>query len=339
MKRFIAVVAAFLLMFTGGCGEKNDLRVKTAFYFNAPISVILPKKDFDKHFAAIDGILSELQSALDPENENSDVYKFNRLGEGEQITLNETVKTVLSLALGFYELTGGAFNPLIFPLTDLWGFSSEKYGKTPFTLPNSEEITAAVDLCKIENITLSGDTLIKNKAGAMLDFGGIAKGYAADLTEKYLKEIGVTRGYVSFGSSSTYLLKREENVPEWELGIRHPRGDDMLFKVPICDVQVSTSGDYERYYIHEGRRYSHIIDPKTGYPADNGMVSATVFAKSAALADALSTALIVMGKESAVNFIKAHDDLTVFLVGENSFGTNFENYTLLDDTYVKNPLA
>ncbi len=341
MKKFLAFLLSFLIIFTTACSTSASV---SFFYFNAPISLNFYDGNKLKSYSNdIEDLLKEIQSDTDTENVNSDITKFNLLKEGESVTISDTTKNILEVALEVNKLTGSVFNPFIYPLTELWQFSANTYKNNDFTLPDKEEIQLTLELCKCtdENFTLNGNQLTKLKDGVKLDLGGITKGYACDKVYEYLVQKGLKQGYISMGSSSIALFKNKYDS-FWDLSLRHPDDQNkILLKIKkLSDVQVSTSGTYERYYDYNDKRYSHILDCNTGSPIDNGIKSVTVICKNGALADALSTALCVMGVETAIKFVNSYDKekLTIVLAyekdGKNYCYTNAENYELLDNNYV-----
>jgi thiamine biosynthesis lipoprotein len=156
-------------------------------------------------------------------------------------------------------------------------------------------------------------TISFERSGMGLDFGGVAKGYATDSAAAVLKRMGVRNAVVSCGGD-IYCIGKRSGSGMWNVGIQHPRNRrKMLFRMEIEDMAVDTSGDYEKYYFVKGRRYSHIIDPRTGYPIGDGIISATVVARDAVTADMLATALCVLGRRGlgVVNRIEGAGALIV----------------------------
>ena len=171
-----------------------------------------------------------------------------------------------------------------------------------------------------------------------IDLGGIGKGYAADEGAKLLKERGYDYGYLNVGSSSIALLKsvKEETDYAWNLGLRHPRGEGKYLEVPLKDVTCSTSGDYENCYTVDGVRYSHVIDPSTGCPYRSNLITATVSGLPAAEADALTTAILILGREKALALLqKNFSSVSYAMVGEEggrmTLSANYAAYDLLDN--------
>lgn len=227
-------------------------------------------------------------------------------------------------------LTGGAFDPTVGPVVRLW-----KIGSEDAHVPDPAEIKKALQLVGYENIVVDREagTVFLKKKGMSIDLGGIAKGYAADMAVEAMKKRGVKGGIVAVAGDLKLFGRRPDGSP-WTVGIQHPRvKDGVLAKVEITDAATSTSGDYERFFIKDGVRYHHILDPKTGYPA-RGLISVTVLAKQSWMADSM-TKMFVMGPEKAKAFALAHPEIETLMVDSEGkiFGTG--RFKGIETTQVK----
>jgi thiamine biosynthesis lipoprotein len=196
------------------------------------------------------------------------------------------------LTLGLYRKayevylhSDGAFDLTVAPLSRLWGFLNGQ----PH-LPSSREIKKILPLIGMDKIKIENNRLFLGQ-GQQLDWGGIAKGYGVDLASCRVRALGVTRGFINAGGD-LYCWGRNPEDTQWKIGIKHPRRNGFLGVLAISDLAATTTGDYQRYFIHQGKRYHHVFDPHTGYPAQ-GKTSVTVVGPEASLCDALSTALFV----------------------------------------------
>ena len=236
----------------------------------------------------------ELDALLNAESRDSEIYSLNENGTA---TLSDDTASVLKSALYCCELTDGAFNPAMHPVMRLWGFTSGKYN-----VPSNESIKEALKLTKPSKISLKENKATINLKGTEIDLGGIAKGYTSSEIMQIFKYNKVKSGIVNLGGNvQTVGLKPDGS--DWSVAIDNPDSDGSYLGVlKTHDKAVITSGGYERNFKKNGMTYHHIIDPTTGYPAENGLVSATVVAEDGALADALSTALFVMGEKKSENF-------------------------------------
>lgn len=308
--------------------------------------------------AEIEDVLSRIESAVNLSDADSDIYYFNNtLAAGETMEISEDTYALVVLAKEMYALTDGAYDPSVARLVDLWGFSprfnedgyapSEPYDRADYEeqLPDAAYIEAFRELAAFKEVTaeeLDGKYYLTKPQTTVtvdgatydvwLDFGGIAKGYAADRAAEILRAYGFSYGYVSVGSSSVYVMQNASAQDgKYTVYIRNPRagesgaGGELMASVQVNDSGSSTSGDYERYYVTHNRRYCHIVSAETGEPIDTGVCTAFLAGGSAAKNDALSTALCVMGKELATEFILDElKDRTALLVWENERTGKYE---------------
>ncbi len=234
---------------------------------------------------------------MDVHDPESEISRVNRLASKEPVKISEEVYQVLKEALRYSRLTSGAFDVSIRPLSALWG---EK-GKLK-EVPEVEEIKKRLALVNYKNIILDErDQTIEFKGeGMALDLGGIAKGYALDYTIRVLKRRGIKEALINAGGDIRVIGEKS-----WKIGLQHPRKEEeVLAVIELKDQAVATSGDYQRYFIKEGKRYHHIINPETGYPADRCM-SVTIIGPSATQTDILATGVFVLGPEEGMELIES----------------------------------
>lgn len=214
------------------------------------------------------------------------------LAAGEPFSVAPSVLPLIRRGTELSQRSGGLFNPAIGKLVALWGFASDEPPTGP--PPSAEAIQAILDLHpSMEDIQLDGIKMQVSNSALKLDFGAFAKGYAVDRAIDVLREEGIRDAVVNAGGDLRVIGRHGDRA--WRVGIRHPRAEGILASVEVeGDESVFTSGDYERYFDWQGKRYDHIIDPRSGYPAQ-GLSSVTVFAQQADLADAAATALSVAG--------------------------------------------
>lgn len=229
--------------------------------------------------------------------EGSDVWRINRAAGGEAVNVAPETMEVLRRAEAFSRLTEGCFDPTVAPLSDAWDFRRA-------VVPGEDEIGRARALVDYRGLTLHRlrRTAALKRPGQAIDLGGIAKGFAGDLLMDVFRRHGVRSALSNFGGGVSALGSRPDGSP-WRVGIRHPRGEGLIGAVSVAGDAVVTSGDYERCFFAEGKRYHHLIDPRTGRPAASGLISVTVVAPSGLAADALSTALFVAGFERGLAWV------------------------------------
>lgn len=238
--------------------------------------------------------LEKLWSVTDPDSE---ISALNR-AQGRTIQVSPETAGLLAFALRMAEKTGGAFDPSIYPLTAAWGFPAQEY-----RVPPESEIAACLAHVGWARISLDKTArTVTVPDGAGLDFGGIAKGRAGDAAAECLRRAGVRSALLNLGGNIQLVGQRPDGTP-WNIGIRDPSGREILGAVQAESCAVVTSGSYERNFTGtDGQVYGHILNPHTGRPAESGLTSVTTVTGSGTLADALSTALFVMGAEKAARF-------------------------------------
>ncbi len=250
------------------------------------VEVISPQKEAVK--IAFNEI-SRIERLLSKYNPESEVSKLNKFG-----TLKASPETfyVIKKAKEFYSLSNGAFDITVAPLMEIWGFTSKQY-----SLPSEEKIKEALKLVGSNKIILHDNSFVIQfkTSGMKIDLGAIAKGYAVDCAIEKIKKHGIKDCLVNAGGQ-IYCLGDKYGKP-WRVAIRNPREDGLVNYLKLKDRAISTSGDYEQYFTKGKKRYAHIINPKTGYPAESSIASVTVIAMDGLTADALSTSIFVLGKE------------------------------------------
>ena len=278
------------------------------------ISVYGQGKDFlGEELAGLEAEGKRLEKLFSANIPDSDVRRASD-GQGKWVEVSEETYALVKRAVELSEDTDGAFDPALGRITKLW-----KIGSDGARVPEEEEISAALRCCGCKNIALKeedGAYFIKVTGGALIDLGGIAKGRVADIMVKKLADDGIKSALIDLGGNLAVTGERPGGG-KWRLGIQtpeRPRGE-YFGTVSVSDCSVVTSGAYERYLEKDGVRYHHIFDPSTGRPADSDFSSVTVIDRDSTKADALSTALFVMGRDGADGYLKEHKDIAaVFLL-------------------------
>ena len=248
----------------------------------------------DETFAFMQGLSSRF-NIYDPASE---VSRLNAAVCGKPVRVSPELADILRAAAAAHQNTNGYFDITVRPLVLLW-----REAKRTGTLPTAKEIQKARSLVGFANVSLSGDKVTFLKPAISVDLGGIAKGYVVHRTTEYLKQRGVKAGIVDAGGD-LFAWGKKPDGGKWRIGIRHPREGKTVLKVlEIEDRAVLTSGDYERYFMRDGRRYSHIVNPFSGMP-DSDIMSVTVVSTSLMSVDGLSSGLLAMGSARAANTIR-----------------------------------
>jgi thiamine biosynthesis lipoprotein len=266
------------------------------------ITVVSPTKE--KAQEAIEagfGEIKKLEILLNYFSGDSEISAINKAAGSNAVKVSSETLDIMQKTLKISELTNGAFDPTIAPVISLWPFSNKTLNNP---VPSREIVEKALALVNYKKITVNPETaeIHLNNRGMEIDLGGIAKGYAADRAVQAIKGTGVSAALVAVaGDIRGFGMSSAGNV--WKVGIQNPRADeenprpweDVIATISLKDRAVSTSGDYQRFLIKEGKRYHHILDPRTGYPAENNIMSVSVIAPEGYVTDSLSTAIFVMG--------------------------------------------
>lgn len=237
-----------------------------------------------------------------------DTSEISQINAGGAVTVSEETASLLAQAQTYTAATDGAFDITIAPLVSLWGITTD----SPY-VPTQQEIDALLPLVGPEHLHLSGDTATLDD-GCAIDLGGIAKGYASQQVADILRAHGITSAVVSLGGN-VYVCDSKPDGTPWNVGIQDPAGSGYAAMVSLTDRFAVTSGGYQRYFeAEDGTVYRHILDPRTGRPADSDLLSVTIISDDGTAADAYSTALYVMGEQEAVSFWRAHGGFELILI-------------------------
>ncbi len=252
--------------------------------------------------------IEEIENRMSTEIDTSDVALINKNAGISPVEIHDDTFYVIERALWYCNMSDGAFDITIYPIVKLWDIN----GDNP-RVPEKEEIQEVLALVDYTKVILDREkkTVFLSAPNMGIDLGAIAKGYAADEVVRILEEGGIEHGILNLGGNISVIGNKPDGTL-WNIGIRDPReeetGSQYLAIAKISDCSIVSSGDYERYikdiYEKTGIRYHHIFDPKTGYPADSGLIGTSVISKRSIDADALSTCLFVMGQERGLDFLK-----------------------------------
>ncbi len=294
MKKYIVLVCVLVTLLLTSC---HKTYTEESFFCMDTFATLMVDTDNIDTLKQCRTLLEGLDKELSRHNDGP-VAEYNASTKGAEVS--EVTKELIGISNDISKQTEGAFSVFSGALTSLWS-EAEAY-------PSSDEIKNAVDSIESE-LTFNSNYLEKNNVNTKLEFGGIAKGYACDKAVEILKHNGVTSGMVSF-SSSIGVFGKNPDGNSWRIAVKNPTDTDkILGYISLEDGFLSVSGDYERHYEIDGKKYNHIIDVKSGLPVDNGIHSVVVVSENGALCDALSTAFFVMGEEKVTQ--KYADSLTV----------------------------
>lgn len=267
---------------------------------------------------AIDSLLNLVNKSINTYDSTSEVSRFNRSKDGIAVRLPYLLPP-LRAAAEVFKNSQGAFDPTVMPLVNAWGFGPGKVFQM-----DSVRVDSLKQFIGFEKVQLTQDSVMKLDARTQLDFGGIGQGYGADVITEFLKSKGITDMLVELGGEGMACGVNLDTGKPWKIGILDPNStrEKQFFKAyaSLSNKSFTTSGNYFNYKEIDGRKYSHTIDPETGYPVQREILSASVFASDCTTADAWATAFMVMGHDRAVEILKQRKDLNAFLVFSTSDG-------------------
>ena len=290
---FAPILVIALVIFFSACNNKRTQRYQS-FAFGTLIEIKIRTDDTslaDRASATVFSSFDSMHSNWHAWEPGALMQTSNQLATSEWFTADASVLTLIKLAKQYSLLSNGLFNPAIGNLIQLWGFQGEIKPRLP---PPQAEINKLLEnLPTVNDIDIDGDRMRGHNPQLGLDLGAIAKGFAVSVAIQMLRDEGIEHALINAGGDLCGIGNQGERP--WRIGIRDPSGNGVMASVELEDDEcVFTSGDYERYFTHNDKRYHHIIDPRSGYPADQ-VVSVTVLHKNASLADAASTALFIAG--------------------------------------------
>lgn len=316
-KLVAALLVAGCALSLSACGETQAVESQL-FAMNSAVSLKAYGKNAEAGLQSAASVISALDAALDPEREGSTLYNINHsAGSGAVVT--GQVAEMFQTAKEVSAATEGALDLSVYPLVKAWGFVDGRY-----TVPSESEIESLLPKVDLSAVSISAmaetDTfLLTLPAGMELTFASVARGCAAMYAVRALRQAGVDSGIVSFGGTVQTLGSKPDGS-DWVVALQDPvnTGSYIALLDIGADTAVVTSGGYLRYFVDDdGNRWTHLLDPSTGYPADNGLLSATVICEDGTYADALSTALCVMGETKAKKFYEENSGFEVILVTDD----------------------
>lgn len=302
-----------LLLTLTGCKEKEVISSTQIFAMDTFMTIDIYGTDENDCLEKAKAEIERLDSLWSIQYENSEISCVNN-----NITtkLSDDTRIILEKTIAISKDTNYALDLTVYPLMELWGFVSKDYA-----VPNKESIDNTLLSIGMDNIVLNGNELTLTN-GAKIDLGSVAKGYATDNVKNILINNDVHSALINLGGN-LYALGLKNKNKEWNLAIANPdtslfKNDSVLGIVKLHDKALVTSGNYNRYFEDNGKRYHHIMDSQTGYPAENGLISVSIISEDATLADALSTALFVMGKEEALKYYDKNKEKFDVVLVENT---------------------
>ena len=312
--RYRIVPLIFVIIFSG-CSKPEQSQAE--FLLSTVCTITLFDKGTAQVYRDIFSRIREIESRMSAYLEGSDVVRINKAAGLEPVKVHPEVFMVIEEALRYAELSDGAFDPAVGPLVKLWNINSDNP-----RVPTPEEIEKALPLVNWRDIELdrgAGSVFLK-RAGMAIDLGGIAKGYAADEAAAIIRKAGIPRAIINLGGNILLVGEKKDKTP-WKVGIQTPfeiQGN-YIGVVKTGENSVVTSGVYERYFEKDGVKYHHILSPADGAPVRNELLSITIVTGVSLAADALSTAVFVLGYEKGRALVESLENTgAIFVFSDKS---------------------
>lgn len=317
---------AILGFLTSGCREQKPVYSSFSGYAQgSTYSIVYENRtnlDPEQLRQNVEKILDRFDMSLSGYKDSSLISRINR---NEDVALDSLFTEVFRKSADISRLTGGAFDITVGPLVKAWGFGPDAHKNF-----SESKRDSLLKLVGMDKVSLVNGKLVKSDRHIILDFNAIAQGFSVDVVCRFFDKIGIRNYLVEIGGEVRGKGRKAGNL--WRIGIDKPvdnnivPGQNLEAIVKITDEALSTSGNYRKFYIEDGVKYSHEINPKTGYPAKNTLLSATVIAEDCATADALATSFMVMGKDKTIEFLGIHPEYEAFLVFSDP-GGDFKTWT------------
>lgn len=326
---------AALLPLTG-CGETREAQSQV-FAMDTVMTLTAYGKNGEAGLSAATDVITAMDAMLDPELSTSTVYKINN-AEGASTPVSGQIAKMISTAQLVYTRSGGALDLTIYPLVKLWGFVDGKY-----YVPTDEEISAEMAKFCFDKLVLTsypstGSYSVTIPSGGQMSFAAVAKGCTSTNAIEAMRLAGVTSGIISLGGNVQTLGLKPDGT-NWNVAVQDPNNtSSYLGVISVGETAVITSGSYQRNFTSsKGKTYHHILNPATGYPANNSLVSVTIICEDGTLADCLSTAMFVLGENKALNYWRTYGGFEMILVttGNQIICTKglIEKFNLTNDSY------
>lgn len=315
-----AIVFIFLLLISGyfffSSKKGTEPISRSSFLLDTIVTITIYDTSKEYIIDECFQLCKEYESQLSRTIESSEISQFNdRQPDMQEFELSQTTSELIERGLYYSQISDGAFDITIEPISSLWDFKSSNP-----TLPSIQELKTALSSVGYQNLSLNGSVISASSPNTRIDLGAIAKGFIADKIKLYLLEQGITSAIINLGGNILCVGSKPDGSPFY-IGIQKPfeNRNEIIETVQITDYSVVSSGIYERYFRVGGKLYHHILNPKTGYPYDNHLISVTIISKYSVDGDGLSTACFSMGLEKGMALINSiPDTYAMFITEDNS---------------------
>lgn len=320
---YISLFTMLALLLVGPMGCSSTADQKTAatiepateryFIFDTIVSVrVYDDRMTSQHFEEIGAQLERIDQRMNRQLSGSEIDQVNQAAGKKEVSVSDETFKVIQTAIDYAAASGGHFEPTIGPLVDLWGIGSENP-----TVPAEDKLSAAMQRMSYKDVVLNPEnhSIRLKKEGMSLDLGAIAKGYAADVIADYLQQQDFHSAIIDLGGNILAMGAKPDGSP-WNIGIQDPgekRGKH-LGTLKVVNKTIVTSGVYERFFEADGKLYHHILNPFTGYPVDNDLLSVTIVTETSMDADAMSTSVFSLGLDEGRRFVESRGDAEAIFV-------------------------
>lgn len=322
LRSILSLVTASVLILSTGCSSLSKEPLSySGTAFDTVINIQIFDSDDQQLIENCKAMCQDYESKFSRTIETSEISQINAAG-GAPVEVSDDTIDIIKEGIYYGDMSNGAFDITIGALNSLWDFN----GDNP-SVPSSDSISAAVQHINYKNISIKDNTVQLLDPEAKIDLGGIAKGYIADRLKDYLVQEGVNHALINLGGN-ILAVGRKLDESDFNIGIQNPfdKDGEPITTVKLNDQSVVTSGNYQRYFEINDKIYHHILDPKTGYPTENGLNSVTIITDSSLTADALSTTCFVLGPESGMKLINQLDHVDAVFIDSNNEITYSENF-------------
>lgn len=317
IKTLSAVLTASALLLTGCSGAKSSTQTDqdltyTDMLFDTVIKIQILDPADESILDGLKKLCEKYDTMFSATNTDSELYKLNH-ANGQPFTVSSETANLIQEGIHYSELSGGAFDLTIEPVSALWDFKADKP-----TVPSSDAIAQAVSHVDYTKVDIQDNTVTLEDPEAGIDLGAIAKGYIADQVKTYLKKQGIKHAIINLGGNVDVIGTKPDGS-KYNIGIQKPfdESGEAITSVQLKDQTVVTSGIYERYFKKNGKLYHHILDPRTGYPCENNLYSVSIITDSSTKADALSTTCFLLGYEKGMELIQSMDGVEAIFITDD----------------------
>lgn len=314
MKKLISrgICLGLLICLMTSCTKKPEPISRTGFMLDTVVTIdILDNEDK----AVLDGCfekIAEYEKIFSRTDSESELWAINhRNPDDSSIEVSEPMRELIEKGIYYCELSDGALDFTIAPLSDLWDFKGQEH-----SVPPEDKLEEVRKYCDYRTVSLSGNTLTFSNPHTQLDFGAFAKGYIADKIREYLLENNVSSAIIDLGGNVLCVGKKPDGS-DFKIGVRKPFSREAVRIVSADNLSVVSSGVYERYFEENGNFYHHILNPKTGYPYQNGLLSVTILSESSLDGDGFSTLLFSLGLDDGMKLVNSIDGIEAFFITED----------------------